>query len=371
MKALVTGGAGLIGSHIVDLLLQKGYEVRILDNLDYSVHQGRKPAWIPTESEFIRGDVTNESDVAKAMVDVNIVFHQAAFGGFTSDIAKYFYNNVIGTALIMQLSVSGKYPVEKIVVASSQAVIGEGMYQCSEHGLIHPELRPLEQMSREDWEVRCPVCNKQMIPQPIDETQLNPKTPYAISKFTEEDMSVKIGAAHGLPTVALRYSLTYGPRQSIFNPYTGVCSIFSTRILNDLPPVVFEDGYQTRDFIYVGDVAMANLIAAENDGANYQVFNIGTGKATTVLDFIKTLADAYGKDLQPEVQGKFRHGDVRHLFADSTKFRKLGWQPQISLSEGIALYAKWIQSQGVIKDYFGEAEVLLRKSNVVRESTSR
>jgi dTDP-L-rhamnose 4-epimerase len=368
MKALVTGGAGLIGSHIVDLLLKKGYEVRILDNLEKSVHHGRKPDWIPRDAEFIKGDIINEVDVEKAMRDVNIIFHQAAFGGFTSDIARYFHINVVGTAIIMQLAISGKYPVEKVVVASSQAVFGEGMYQCPEHGLIHPDLRSLEQMSRQDWEVRCPVCSRQMSPRPTDEYQLNPKTPYAMSKFTEEDMSVKIGAAHGLPTVALRYSVTYGPRQSIFNPYTGVCSIFSTRILNDLPTIIYEDGLQTRDFIYVGDVARANLVAAESDEANFQVFNVGTGKATSVLDFVRLLASTYGKEFQVELKGKFRYGDVRHLFADNTKFCRLGWQPQVTLAEGMDLYAQWIISQGPVKDYFSEAEVILKQTKVVRES---
>lgn len=368
MKALVTGGAGLIGSHIVDLLLQKGYEVRILDNLDVSVHLRRKPDWIPREAEFIKGDVINESDVDKAMRGVNIIFHQAAFGGFTSDIAQYFHVNVVGTAIIMQLAVSGKYPVEKLVVASSQAVFGEGMYWCPEHGMIHPDLRPLEQMTRQDWEVHCPVCAKQMTPRPTDENQLNPKTPYAMSKYSEEDMSVKLGAAHGLPTVALRYSVTYGPRQSIFNPYTGVCSIFSTRILNDLPPIIYEDGHQTRDFIYVGDVARANLLAAENDKANFHVFNVGTGKATSVLDFVRLLTSTYGKEFQAEVKGKFRHGDVRHLFADNTKFCRLGWQPKVTLAEGLDLYARWIQSQGPVRDYFSEAEIILKQTKVVRES---
>jgi dTDP-L-rhamnose 4-epimerase len=368
MKALVTGGAGLIGSHVADLLLQKGYEVKILDNLDSSVHLGKKPDWIPEEAEFIEGEILNEKDLDRAIRGVNIIFHQAAFGGFTSEIARYFQVNTVGTGLIMQLVASGKYPVEKMVVASSQAVYGEGMYKCAEHEKVHPGLRPLKQLIKQDWEVHCPQCGRPMTAMAIEENDIDPKTPYAMSKFTEEEIVMKIGATHDIPAVALRYSVTYGPRQSIYNPYTGICSIFSTRILNDLPPVIYEDGNQTRDFIYVGDVARANLLVAEKEEANFKVFNVGTGKATSVMDFVGLIAGAYGKKLQTELRGNFRPGDVRHLFADNSKLCRLGWKPQVTLADGIALYAEWIQSQGRVKDYFSEAEILMKQMKVVRES---
>jgi dTDP-L-rhamnose 4-epimerase len=368
MKALVTGGAGLIGSHIADLLLEKGYEIKILDNLESAVHLGKKPDWISKDAEFIKGDVTNESDLKKAMQGVNIIFHQAAFGGFTPEIAKYLYVNAVGTALIMDLVISHKYPVEKVVIASSQAVYGEGKHQCQEHGTIYPGSRPLEQLIKRDWEVHCPVCGRQLSPLATDENHVNPMMPYAISKFTEEQIALTVGMTHNIPVAALRYSVTYGPRQSIYNPYTGVCSIFSTRILNDLPPIVYEDGNQTRDFVYVGDVARANLLVAENDKANFQVFNVGTGKATSVLDFVRLLAEVYGKKCSPEVGSKFRPGDTRYLFADNTKICRLGWKPTINLAEGLALYKQWIQTQGTVKDYFSEAAVIMKQLKVVRDS---
>jgi dTDP-L-rhamnose 4-epimerase len=367
VKALVTGGAGLIGSHIVDLLLQKRYKVRILDNLAKPTHLKGKPDWIPAGVEFIEGDIRNHEDLDRALEGVDWVFHQAADGGFTSAISHYFTNNSLPTAVLYEL-IRDKHPVKKVITASSQAVYGEGKYYCPDHGAQYPPPRSIEQMRRRDWELHCERCGKEMNSVPIDESHINPWLPYGMSKYWNEMLALNLGKLYGIPTVALRYSLTYGPRQSLFNPYTGICSIFSTRILNGKPPVIYEDGCQTRDFSFVEDVARANLIVAESDDANYHVYNVGTGIATNVLDFVRILGKIYGRDVTPTLRWDFRPGDSRHLVTDASRLRTLGWKPKVSLEEGLYRYADWIRSYKSIEEYFGEAEELLKTTRVVMQT---
>jgi dTDP-L-rhamnose 4-epimerase len=260
----------------------------------------------------------------------------------------------------------------KVVVASSQAVYGEGKYFCQAcQQPRYPTPRRDDQLVAGRWEMECPVCASEMRPIPTDEVRVDPRTPYAMSKYAQEMIAINVGRSFGIPTVALRYSVTYGPRQSIFNPYTGVCSIFSTRLLNDLPPVVYEDGRQARDFVYVEDVARANLLVADKDeseASNYQVYNVGTGRPTNVLRFIELLADLYRKPATTIQRGEFRPGEVRHLFADNSRIRALGWEPTVPVEEGLRRYAAWIAGQKDIRDYFGEAEALMKRTQVVRQS---
>lgn len=373
MKALVTGGAGLIGSHIVDLLIANGHQVRILDNLARPTHLKGKPAWVNPNADFQEGDVRSREDLDRALKGVDWVFHQAADGGFTSAISHYFTNNSLPTAVLYEL-IRDRHPVKKVITASSQAVYGEGKYLCSEHGFQYPQPRSVAQMQAQDWELRCSVvvngriCGLPMSGIPIDENHVNPLLPYAMSKYMNEILALNLGRLFGIPTVALRYSLTYGPRQSLFNPYTGITSIFSTRILNNKPPVIYEDGQQTRDFIFVEDVARANLVVAEQDAANYQVFNVGTGITTTVLDFARTLARIYNRKIEPEQRGEFRPGDFRHLSTDASRLHALGWEAQVPLETGLRLYADWIQSYTTVEEYFSEAERLLKSTRVVMRS---
>ena len=364
MKALVTGGAGLIGSHIVDLLIEKGHQTVILDNLARPTHLKGRPAWINPQAKFIEGDVRRREDWERALEGVEWVFHQAADGGFTNAITHYFNNNALPTAMLFEL-IRERRKVHKVIVASSQAVYGEGHYICAEHGAIYPAPRPIEQMRRGEWEMACPRCGRAMAGAPIDESHANPQTPYALSKYMNELLALQLGKLYGIPSVALRYSLTYGPRQSLFNPYTGITSMFSTRILNGLPPVVYEDGRQTRDFVFVDDVARANLLVAESEAANYQAFNVGTGVATSVLDFVRLLNQTYGREVQPILRDEFRPGDFRHLVTDASKLRSLGWEPQVGLVEGLRRYAGWIQGYGTVEEYFTEAERLLKETRVV------
>lgn len=367
MRALVTGGAGLIGSHIVDLLIEKGHEVVILDNLAKPTHLKGQPGWINQRAEFIEGDVRRREDWERALPGVEWVFHQAADGGFTSAIGHYFSNNSLPAATLFEL-IRDRFPVRKVVTASSQAVYGEGKYACERHGAAYPEPRAVEQLEAGRWEMACPVCGEAMAGVPIDERHVNPLTPYALSKYMNEILTLKLGRLYGIPSVALRYSLTYGPRQSLFNPYTGITSIFSTRILAGKPPVIYEDGQQRRDFVFVEDVARANLAAAESEAANYEVFNVGTGVATTVAEFVGLLNATYGREVAPALRGEFRPGDFRHLSTDASKLERLGWKAQVGLAEGLRRYAAWIESFGAVEEYFSEAERLLKETRVIRAS---
>ncbi len=372
MRALVTGGAGLIGSHIADLLYKQGYKIRILDNLEKETHL-TKPAWIKKEYEFIKGDVKNKKIVEAALKNVDYIFHQAAYGGFTPKITKFIQSNCIGTANIFEAIRDNKFKIKKVVVASSQAVYGEGKYKCKQHGTFEPSLRPLKQLQRGDWEVKCPVCKKDSEPFPVDEERkINPGLTYSISKYCEEKLALISGQALGIPTVALRYALTYGPRQSLSNPYTGVTSIFSTHILNNIPIEIHENGHQARDFTYVEDVARANYVVSQTPKSDYQVFNVSTQKLTSILQFIKTLNKAYGTNLAPIIHGKYRPGDARYLYLDNSKLQKLGWKPITNLENGIEKYVSWIRNQqtsGDLKEYFSAVMEKLMSSGIIRQSS--
>lgn len=368
-KVLVTGGAGLIGSHIVDLLLEKGYDVRIFDNLEPATHVEGKPPWVPKDAEFIEGDMRSERDIEKALHGVGIIFHQAAYGGFAPELVKMTDANACGIARIFEVIRTRRLDVRKIVTASSQAVYGEGCYVCDRHGPVHPDPREIAQLERGEWEMRCPTCGAPSRGAPIrEDAPLRLYGVYALSKYFEERMTLSLGRDWNIPAVALRYSLTYGPRQSIFNPYTGICSIFSTRLLNDLPPVIYEDGKQTRDFVYVEDVARANVLVMESDAANGEVFNVCTARATTVVDFATMLRDAYEKRVNPIVPGEFRPMDCRHLFADNAKLVALGWRPEVSVAEGVRRYARWILCKPHPREYFARAQTELKRLRIVRQA---
>jgi dTDP-L-rhamnose 4-epimerase len=367
-KVLVTGGAGFIGSHTVDLLLKKGYEVRVLDSLTPPVHPRKeRPVYLPKNVEFMLGDVQNRNDMEKAVRGVRAVFHLAAHQDYLTDFSKFAFVNDGGTALLYEIIVNHRLPVEKVVLGSSQAVYGEGKYQCPRHGAQYPPMRPLKQLQAGDWEARCPACHKQMKPLPVDESRVNPHNQYAVSKYAQELYALTLGERHGIPTVALRYSITHGPRQSIHNAYSGLLRSCVIRLLNNLPPVIYEDGRQLRDYVYVGDVAQANLLALENDKANFEVFNVGGEKPVTVLDYVGMLLKLWRKDMEPEILGQFRFGDMRHVFSDISKIRSLlGWQPATPLKQAAEQYVIWAQSQPEIKDSYAEAAMTMKRMGVLR-----
>jgi dTDP-L-rhamnose 4-epimerase len=397
MRVLVTGGAGFIGSHTVDLLLEKGYEVRILDNLQPRVHPRGKPPWVPKEAEFIQGDVANPADLARALQGVDYVFHLAAYQDYMPDFSHFIHTNAESAALLFELIVSDRkcYPVQKIIFASSQAVCGEGKYLCpacaKKKGLVFtiensdksrrvhslsadnaqlliitPHPRPIEQLKRGDWDIHCPVCGDYMQPLLIDEDTVSPGTAYGISKYAIELLADRLGKRYGIPTVCMRYTYVQGPRNSFYNAYSGVARRFALRLLHGLPPIIYEDGRQLRDYINVRDVARANVLVMEDPRADYQVFNVGGGRAVTVLEFARIMLDAFGSDLEPLITGEFRLGDTRHTVSDISKLRALGWEPTIPVEQNVAEYVAWIREQRGTKEYLDEAERLMREQNVIR-----
>ena len=365
-RALVTGGAGLIGSHVTDLLVSKGWNVRVLDNIEANTHKRGKPNWVNPGAEFIEGDMRDRETVTAALDRVDVVFHQAAYGGYMPEISKYVHVNSLGTAQMLEVIREKNLPIEKIIVASSQAVYSEGAGTCPKHGLVFPSVRPVEQLRKGDWEVHCPICGAVTKSAPTPESApVGGETVYGLTKVDQEKLVLLWGKQVGIPTVALRYSCTYGPRQSIFNPYTGVIAIFCTRLLNNLPPVLYEDGEQTRDFSFVEDIARANLLAAESDKLDGQAINVGSGEGTPIHKVAEILSRLLKLNIKAETRGEFRPGEMRHLTSDTTKVRAAGYQPGVALEDGIERYIDWIRSQSDIRDYFSEAEQILKSKGIV------
>ena len=371
-RALVTGGAGLIGSHVADLLRREGWSVRVLDNLEPQTHRHGRPAWLAADENFIRGDLRDRDTIGAALENIDVVFHQAAYGGYMPEIAKYVHVNSLGTAQMLEVIREQKLPIEKIVVASSQAVYSEGAALCPEHGLVFPPVRPVEQLRRGDWQVRCPVCGAITTSAPTPENApIGGETVYGLTKVDQEKLVLLWGKQIGIPTVALRYACTYGPRQSIFNPYTGVIAIFCTRLLNDLPPILYEDGEQTRDFSFVEDIARANLLAAETNALDGLPVNVGSGRGVPIREVAEQISEALGIYIAPEAKGEFRPGEMRHLTSGTERIRAAGYAPQVDLATGIGRYLDWIRGQSNVRDYFSEAADILRGKGIVHQVRSQ
>ena len=367
MKVLVTGGAGFIGSHIVDKLLERGYQVRILDALSKPVHQLGKPDYLNSEAELIVGQVTDSQVMVKALQEVDLVFHQAAHQGFLPDFSSFFHTNTVGTALLLELIVRHKFPVQKVVFASSQAVYGEGKYKDSHTGQhVFPEPRELNQLMRQDWEIKSTDERYNLEHLFATEDHANPHTQYAMSKYTQEMISINLGRTHGIPMVGLRYSIVQGPRQSFFNAYSGILRIFCVRLLNNQPPILYEDGQMKRDYIHVDDVVNANMLVMENPNTDYQVYNVGSGIPITQLEFAYKLISKLSKSIEPAIPGEFRLGDVRHIVSDLGKLEQLGWQAEKSFEQILEDYIAWIETQTDVKDYFARAEKELKAAGSVK-----
>jgi dTDP-L-rhamnose 4-epimerase len=366
-RALVTGGAGLIGSHIVDLLVREGWTVRVLDNLEPQTHKNGRPAWINPAAEFRLGNVQDYETMHAALTGIDVVFHQAAYGGYMPEMAKYVLVNSYGTAQMLEIIRDRQLSVRKVLVASSQAVYSEGAARCPEHGHVVPSIRPVEQLRAGDFSVHCPICGAATTSIPTPEaTPGGGETVYALTKVDQERLVLLWGKQTGIPTVALRYSCTYGPRQSLFNPYTGVIAIFCTRLLNGQPPIMYEDGGQTRDLCFVEDIARANLLAATADKLDGLAVNVGSGRATSVRDLARIIATQLGVDLAPLARGEFRPGEIRSLISDISRIRAIGYEPQTTIEQGIARYIAWIKTQGAVEDYFAKAEAGLRAKGIVQ-----
>jgi dTDP-L-rhamnose 4-epimerase len=349
-RVLVTGGAGFVGSHTADALLEAGNEVRIFDNLSPQVHQDGQSTYIPKHAEFVLGDMRNQSQVNAAVKNVDVIFHLAAAVGVGQSmyqISEYTATNNLGTANLFQAILDTRSEPQKIVVASSMSIYGEGNYLCSECGEVSPSSRPLSQMKDKQWETLCPHCREILVPAPTREDKpLQCTSIYALSKRDQEEMSLLFGATYQIPVVALRYFNIYGTRQSLSNPYTGVAAIFASRLMNGNAPIIFEDGRQMRDFVSVHDIVQANLLAMENAGADGRAVNIGSGQPVTIREVAEELERALAVNLPLQVTGKYRSGDIRHCFSEITTAKELlGYRPKTRLREGIEELVAWLKSQ--------------------------
>lgn len=353
-KILVSGGAGFIGSHLVDGLIEKGYQVRILDNLYKQIHPtGKLPDYFNKKAEFIKGDVTKRSDWLKALKGIDAVFHLAAAVGVGQsmyEVEHYVKVNSLGTAIFLDILANSNPGVKKMIVAASMSSYGEGSYKCEKCGIIRPPLRDEDKLEKRDFDVYCPSCGEIVTPIPTGEdAKQNSNSIYAIGKKEQEEMVLNIGMAYNLPAVALRYFNVYGTRQSLSNPYNGVVAIFASRIKNVKSPLINEDGLQTRDFIHIKDVTAANIAALEKDESNYQVFNVGSGKPITIKGVAELLIGLYKSRVKPEITYKVRKLDVRHCFADTRKIKQLlQWEPKVDLKAGLSEVIKWSKDEKAV-----------------------
>jgi dTDP-L-rhamnose 4-epimerase len=353
MCVLVTGGAGFIGSHLVDRLLADGYDVRILDSLDPQVHDGH-PAYLSADAELIVGDIRDRAVVAKALDGVDRVVHLAAAVGVGQsmyEIERYTSVNALGTAVLLEAAIGARDRLEKMVVASSMSIYGEGLYRCSAEDRLHaPEPRPDDQLERREWELRCPSCGEPLESLPTPETKpLQPLSIYAVGKRDHEEMFLAWGRAYKVPVTALRFFNVYGPRQALSNPYTGVAAIFAARLLNARAPVIFEDGLQSRDFVHVSDIAAGIQLALEPGRGDLLALNLGTGQPTSVHAVAETLAEGLGVEIAHELRQQFRAGDIRHCVADITLAREaLGYEPRVSFADGMCELAEWLRGQEAV-----------------------
>ncbi len=371
---LVTGGAGYIGSHLVDALVAREYRVTVLDNLEPQVHRsGTWPSYANPKAAYGRGDVRDRSVLEPLVLAVDAVVHFGAavsVGQSMYQIDRYVDVNTRGTALLLDILVNTKHRVQKVVVASSIGVYGEGAYRCSTHGVVAPTIRPEPQLAARDWEQRCPACGEHVasIPTPEDKPLYRDNI-YSMTKYHQEEMVLLIGKTYGIPAVAPRFFNVYGPRQSLSNPYAGVAAIWLSRLLNGRQPVVFEDGGQLRDFVSIHDVVDCLLLMIERSGADFLPVNVGSGETVTILEIAGLLRRLLGVDIEPKVTQAGRRFDIRHNTADISRAREtLGFKPKVSLEQGFSELIEWARTTpDVAEDFFDRAlDELSEKGLLVR-----
>lgn len=376
-KVLITGGAGFIGSNLALALIGKNYEVTVLDNLSKQIHgddpyQSTLYLSIKDKVNFIEGTVTSREDLLKALDGQDAIVHLAAETGTGQsmyEIEKYCNVNIGGTALLLDIITNTRnHNIKKMVVASSRSIYGEGKYQTQSGKIVYPVARKDSDMQKGDFEAKDPETGESVTMLPTDEnSKIHPSSIYGISKQNQEQMFLTIGEALGIPAVAFRYQNVYGPGQSLSNPYTGILSIFSTLIKNNKDINIFEDGKETRDFVFIQDVVAATIMGLEKDEANYKVFNVGSGVATDVLTVANTLNAAYNNNVSINVTGNYRLGDIRHNYADLTRIKnQLGFEPQYDFETGIGLFAKWVDSQEVQKSLYEESLIEMKNKGLYK-----
>jgi len=365
---LLTGGVGFIGSHLAERLIEKGYRVRLYDNLNPQVYgpNAELPRYLRRNGiEFLKGEINDNVALRKAMKGINVIVHLAAETGVGQsmyEVGRYAKANIQGTAALLDILANEKHQVEKIILASSRAVYGEGKYECERCGIVYPSPREPGQIKNKDWELKCPYCKKDINALPTDEdSPLSPGSIYAITKQTQEQLISNFCKSFKMPFVILRYQNVYGPRQSLSNPYTGILSIFSTRIMNGEPPLIFEDGKESRDFVYIDDTIQATTLAIENKTLKEGIFNVGTGRRVSVLEVAKILLEKFNSSLKPKIIEKGRIGDIRSCYADITKIKRvLGYKPKYDIRIGLTNFVDWVKSQPTFTDLSEKANEELK-----------
>ena len=370
MKILVTGGAGFIGSHTCDRLLSLGHEVTVLDALTPPVHRNGRPAYLTPGTDFYQGDTRNRDLVTNLLRRVDAVYHFAAYQDYLPDFSRFSDVNVVSTALLYEIIVAERLDLARVVVASSQAAMGEGLYWCPVDGEQTPGMRPESALAARRWDIPCPVCGGPMELRATPESVSNPQNAYGMSKLAEEMIAVNLGRRYGIPTVALRYSIVQGPRQSVYNAYSGACRIFCLSYLLGQAPVLFEDGEAIRDYVNIEDVVDANVLVLWDDRAAGRVFNVGGGQAVTTREFADIVMRQYGSDQPGIVTGEYRFGDTRHILSDISALRALGWEPRRTPAQSVAAYAAWLEDMDGLDGVLAEANARMRALGVVRKAAS-
>ena len=374
-RILITGGAGFIGSHLVDILFkEKECEIIVFDSLEEQVHGKRKdpPHYLNEKAEFVHGSVNDYNKLEELIKRSDIIFHLAAkvgVGQSMYQVKDYIESNILGTANLLDILANSEHDIKKLIIASSNTIYGEGKYRCKNCGIVFPKLRTINQLKTKDWELNCPKCSKKVEPVLSDEsTPFNPSSIYGFSKQAQEQSSKLIGDTYGINTSILRFFLVYGSRQALSNPYTGVCTIFAMRLLNGKPPIIFEDGYQSRDFVNVKDICQALILAMEKNAANGEIFNVGTGIPITIKEVAEILSEKLNPDLKPINNHQYRVGDIRHCIADISKIKaKLGYKPTIQFKEGVDEVLNWIQkSANIFQDKSTKAINILKEKGLLK-----
>ena len=365
-RVLVTGGAGFIGSHTVDALLARGYDVRVLDLLIPPVHDGTVPGYLPREVEFQRGDVRDPGAMRRALRDVDVVYHFAAYQDYLPDFSTFFSTNAAGTALLYELIVAEFRQVGLVVVASSQAVYGEGRYDCRGCGPVYPGPRPEEQLAAGRWEQTCPHCGGPLEPGWTDESVVRPHNPYGLSKRDQDDMATLLAARYRVPSVAFRYSIVQGTRQSFRNAYSGALRSFTVQVASDAPALVYEDGRQLRDYVSIKDVVRANLLPLDQPAMAYRAFNVGGHRSVTVLELVREVGAAVGRERDPLLPGLYRVGDTRHIRSDVSRLEALGWAVREPLAATVTEYVAWAMAEPGFRNEATAAQERMRALGVLR-----
>ena len=367
MRILVTGGAGFIGSHTCDRLVELGHDVVILDALTAPVHRGGIPNYVTPGAELFIGDVRNRELLANLLRRVDAVYHLAAYQDYLPDFARFTDVNVTSTALLYEIAVAEGLELNRIVVASSQSAMGEGLYRCAEHGEQTPDFRSEEALRAARWDLTCPVCAGPLEVQRTPERISNPQNAYGMSKYAEEMVGLNLGRRYGIPTVALRYSIVQGPRQSVYNAYSGACRIFNLHYLLGVAPTLYEDGQAIRDYVNIDDVVDANVLVLDDERAAGHVFNVGGGTPYTTAEFAEVVRRHYGSHDTARTTGEYRFGDTRHIWSDIDALKQLGWAPTRTPADSVADYAAWLQGMAGLDTVLAEAEATMRARGVVRK----